>query len=361
MMMNKTSPMLQVPATRGQMGSTTFYTANFPIGMVVKLFSFDPDEMTSIPVEQRHQRALKRNRIPEIKSYILDHDNYLFSSITVSVDSDHLSFGPSELDENLGMLSLPMDAEWIVNDGQHRVAGLADAMKEDPGLRYDSLSVVILPDEGLERAQQVFSDLNRTVQKTSKSLDILFDHRLPINRITTTCADRVRLFKGRIDKENVSLSIRSGQFATLSGLQAASAQLLGEIPEDISDGLFLALEDRAVEFWELMTDVIEPWSDIANGATSPADARADYLSSYALAMWAIGAAGHTAIKAAAGGDWQTPVSKLTDVNWLKSNPDWQGICMLGGDVITRVPTRKATADFLRWKIGLGEEPDPVVG
>ena len=36
----------------------------------------------------------------------------------------------------------------------------------------------------IERNQQMFSDLNRTVQKTSRSLDILYDHRDPMNRVT---------------------------------------------------------------------------------------------------------------------------------------------------------------------------------
>jgi DNA sulfur modification protein DndB len=340
------------------MGNTVFFTANFPMGMVVKLFSFDPEEMTSIPVEQRTQRALKKNRLPEIKSYILDHDDYLFSSITVSVDADGLEFKESELNPDLGILELPMDAEWIVNDGQHRVAGISEAMKDDPSLRYDALSVVILPDGGLERSQQVFSDLNRTVQKTSKSLDILFDHRLPLNRITTACVDRVALFKGRVDKEHVSLSIRSAFFATLSGIQAANFQLLGEIPESVDDAGYQKLEDLAVEFWDHMATVIDPWDDIADGSATPAEARADYLSSYALALWSVGAAGHTAM--AADGDWKSRVDALKSVDWLKSNPEWQGICMLNKDVITRVPTRKATADLLRWKIGLGSQPTNVV-
>lgn len=352
------SPTLTVPATRGKMGNTVFYTANFPMGMVVKLFSFDPDEMTSIPVEQRRQRALKKNRIPEIKSYILDHEDYLFSSITVSVDADGLGFTESELNPDLGVLELPMDAEWIVNDGQHRVAGIHDAMKDDPSLRYDALSVVILPDGGLERCQQIFSDLNRTVQKTSKSLDILFDHRLPINRITTACVDRVPLFKDRIDKEHVSLSIRSASFATLSGVQAANSQLLGDIPEGIDDAGYQKCEDLAVEFWEHVTGVVDPWEEVADGSVTPAEARGDYLSSYALALFAIGATGHSAMKA--GGDWRSRLDALKSVDWRKTNPEWQGICMLGFDVITRVPTRKATADLLRWKIGLGAEPTPVV-
>jgi DNA sulfur modification protein DndB len=64
------------------------------MGMVVKLFQFDPDKMASIPVEQRTQRALKKNRVPEIADYVVDNEDYLFSSITVSVDTDGLRFTP---------------------------------------------------------------------------------------------------------------------------------------------------------------------------------------------------------------------------------------------------------------------------
>lgn len=354
--------MLSVPATRGKMGNSEYYTANFPMGMVVKLFAYDPDKMPSLPPEQRTQRALKKNRVPEIAEYMLDHEDYLFSSITVSVDAERLVFEESEVDPNVGLLRLPMEAEWIVNDGQHRVAGIDEAISHDPTFRYDNLSVVILPDGGLQRSQQVFSDLNRTVQKTSKSLDILFDSRSPLNRITTACVERVALFTGRIDKERVSLSIRSKDFATLSGLQAANLQLLGDISEKISDEEFADLESLAFEYWDFATTVIEPWADVATGSTSPADARAEYLSSYALAMWAIGSVGRSAIEDASanGGDWQALLAPLKNVDWRKSNSEWQGICMIGKDVVTRVPTRKATADMLRWKAGLGPEPTSVL-
>jgi DNA sulfur modification protein DndB len=347
---------LTVPATRGKMGTTQYYTATFPLGVVTKLFSYDPDQMTSIPVEFRHQRALKKARVPDIAEYILDHEDYLFSSITVSVNSPRLEFKPSEINDDVGLLELPMDAEWIVNDGQHRVAGIAEAMKTDATLRYDHLSVVILPNGGLERSQQVFSDLNRTVQKTSKSLDILFDHRLPINRITNACVGSVPLFKGRTDKERVSLSIRAAQFATLSAVQAANTQLFGGvgIPEDVSDEEYKQLEGVAVEFWEYVTGLVTPWEEIAGGTIKPADARVDYLSSYALALSAVASAGHSAMKAP--DDWKRRMGPLREVDWLKTNPEWQGICMQGGEIITRSTTRKAAADLLRWKIGLGEEP-----
>lgn len=350
---------LTVPATRGHMGDTEYFTANFPMGMVVKLFLFNPDDMGSLPPEYRHQRALKKARIPEIADYIVDNDDYIFSSITVSVNRSSLAFHPSEMDPNVGLLELPMEEEWIVNDGQHRVAGIAEALKRDPDRRSDNLSVVILPDTNLNRCQQVFSDLNRTVQKTSKSLDILFDQREPLNIITNSCVERVRLFKGKTDKEHVSLAARSADFATLSGIQAANRQLLADLTSaKVDDAEMTRLEDLAVDFWEYATNVVEPWSDIAGSRMRPADARSEYLSSYALALWAVGSVGHSAI--AAGHDWKQRLDDLKDVDWRKSNDDWQGIALQGLEVVTRTTTRRATADYLRWKLGLGPRPKPVV-
>lgn len=350
---------LTVPATRGRMGDTEYYTANFPMGVVVKLFEYDPESMSSLEPEFRHQRELKKNRVPEIADYIVDNEDYFFSSITVSVDASDLKFQASDMDKDVGLLHLPMEAEWIVNDGQHRVAGIHEALRKDPDRRIDTLSVVILPDGGLERAQQIFSDLNRTVQKTSKSLDILFDHREPLNVITNACVERVRLFNGRTDKEKVSLSARSTHFATLSGVQAANKQLLADLGTlKLDDESLKKCEDVAAEFWEHAATVVEPWGDIALGRVKPPDARQLYVSSYGLALWAIGAVGHTVL--AAGGDWRAKLDGLKTVDWKKSNPDWQGICMQGSELVTRTTTRKATADYLRWKLGLGNRPHSVV-
>jgi DNA sulfur modification protein DndB len=197
------------------------------------------------------------------------------------------------------------------------------------------------------------------VQKTSKSLDILFDHREPLNVITNGVVERVKLFKGRTDKERVSLSVRSADFATLSGVQTANRQLLADLNSlKVSDADLKRCEDLAVEFWEYVTNVVEPWSDIALDRVRPADARQKYVSSYGLALWAVGAVGHTAISA--GGDWKLKLDGLKKVDWTKANPDWQGICMQGTELVTRTTTRKATADYLRWQLGLGSRPGAVV-
>ena len=355
-------PTFQVPATRGRMGTTSYYTATLPFGAITKLFTFDPDKMQELTVEERSQRALKRNRIPEIASYILDHEDYIFSSITVSVDSE-VKFEEADEGADVGTLVLPLEAKYVINDGQHRVAGIEEALRQDPGLADDTISVVVLPDGGLDRSQQIFSDLNRTVHKTSKSLDILYDHRLPINRITMACVRDVPLFDGRIDKQLVSLSVRSPKFATLSGLQQANVKLLGDLSEQVSQAEEDEMRDLAVDYWTRLSDLVRPWRAILEGDTRPQDARQEYVSSYALTLWALGHAGSAARASHDGrnGKWTDVLGKLGGINWKKTNQDWQGICMLGTEVITRAPTRQATAKYIMWKLGLeADRPKTVI-
>jgi DNA sulfur modification protein DndB len=348
--MAATTQILSTPATRGHMGKTEYFTANFRLGLIDKLFTYDPEDMAELPIEQRTQRALKKGRVPEIADYILNNDDYIFSSITVSVDAEELEFVPSEIDPNVGILKLPMEANWIVNDGQHRVAGIVEAIRHSPSLRSDTISVVILPDEGLERSQQIFSDLNRTVVKTSKSIDILFDHRSPINRITNTVVERVSLFAGKTDKERVSLSVRSAAFATLSSVQVATAGLFAHVDEKDLESNYDTHESLAVEFWEHVTTMVEPWAEIASGVTKPSEARGTYLSSYAILIAAIGAVGGSAISS--DSDWKELLAPLKDIDFRKDNDEWQGYCMAGNEVVTRVSTRKSMAELLRWMVGL---------
>lgn len=362
-MLDGFKPTFRVPATRGKMGTTEYYTATLPFGAVTKLFVFDPAEMLELSPENRSQRVLKTKRVPEIARYIIDHDDYIFSSITVSVDSDEVDFLEVQDGVDIGVLVLPLEAKYVINDGQHRVAGIQEALRSDPTLASDTISVVVLPDGGLERSQQIFSDLNRTVHKTSKSLDILYDHRLPINRITMACMEQVDLFRKRIDKERVSLSVRSPKFATLSGLQEANKQLLGKLDEGISPMEEKKLTSWAIEYWNRVADVVEPWHDIRDGDMKPQEARQEYISSYALSLWALGAVGKTAAGAAKKTDanWADLLGGLAKIDWRKTNPDWQGICMADHEVVTRMPTRRATALYIQWRIGLSEQrPQTVI-
>ena len=50
-MFAKMKPVFRVPATRGRMGRTQYYTATLPFGAVAKLFTFDPNKMLELTPE----------------------------------------------------------------------------------------------------------------------------------------------------------------------------------------------------------------------------------------------------------------------------------------------------------------------
>ena len=125
------------PAVRGQQAGKPFYIATCPLRLIPKIFVYDEEE---VPVELRAQRTLNKNRIPEMARYLVDSPNdYVFSAITASVGSevDFISTGDGI---NLGTLKVPMDAQILINDGQHRRAAIEEAIKERPELCQDTIA-----------------------------------------------------------------------------------------------------------------------------------------------------------------------------------------------------------------------------
>ena len=100
-------------------------------------------------------------RIPEIKQYILDNRNtYVFSALSASIDGEY-KYIPSETSEDVGTLEVPMESVFLLNDGQHRKAAIDAAIAEDATLGEETISIVFFNDCGLERSQQMFTDLNK--------------------------------------------------------------------------------------------------------------------------------------------------------------------------------------------------------
>lgn len=351
---------MDLAAIRGTMGSREYYTVMFPLGLIPRYFKFQ--DWGTLPPEQRAQRTLSTKRIPEMTRYILEHeDDWVFSSLTASYDAD-AEFISSDLESDLGILRLPLTTEFLINDGQHRRGAIEEALKVDPTLESQKISVVLFPLEDLERNQQVFSDLNRTVHKTSRSLDILYDHRDPMNQIAVAVADAVPVFQNRVEKDRVSVAQRSQKFVALSALYDANTALVGKLAEDVEEETIAAQEVLALAYWNAVTENIPQWSAVRDGETKPAEVRAEYIVGHAVAFWALGTAGRKLIeKYPDEVSWKARLAHLADIDWRKVNPEWQGICILGTDIITRRQTREATARYIEWKLGLEDEkPAPVL-
>ena len=181
------------PAVKGIQAKREYFTSMVPLEVIPKIFQFVDEQL---PPEIRAQRILNRARIPEIRDYILENpDDYVFSSITVSVDGG-MEFIPLNEDEPLlGHITISMSAKFLINDGQHRQAAIAEAIKKNPELKNEHISVVFYRDEGLAHSQQMFSDLNRYAIRPTKSINILFNSREESSIVAKRVINTVNVFQ----------------------------------------------------------------------------------------------------------------------------------------------------------------------
>ena len=337
---------VHVPAMRGRMGSRTYYSCLMPLSAIPNMFKFT--NWADISPEAREQRVLNERRVPDLASYIVENeDDYLFSSITASFRNEP-EFTPQEgieSDNALGVLKIKLGDDLIINDGQHRAAGIVEAIKLNPALGDHAISVLLFPYENTERVQQMFSDLNRYVQKTSKSLDILYDKRDPISIATMIAIDRIELFRELTEKADAALKSKSTKIFTLAALYDANRDLLKGYGSDTLD----QQSARLVEFWTTVAEHMPDWAKVLRGQTLAQELRAEKISSHSTVLRAMGGLGADVVKEP---DWKERIAGLADIDWSKKNPEWQNICIVANSVVSNRQARAATKAFIKNKLGM---------
>ena len=165
------------PSIRGIQAGREYYISMCPLRLIPRIFLFDEEELRP---ELRSQRTLNKQRVPDMCRYILENTNeYIFSALTASIDGKvrFEPIGEAGDDRSMGRLWIPMNAKFVINDGQHRRAAIEAALHENPELGDETISVVFFMDVGLKRTQQMFADLNRYAVRPTTSIGILYDHR----------------------------------------------------------------------------------------------------------------------------------------------------------------------------------------
>ena len=343
------------PAVRGVQAGRTFYIAMCPLRIVPKIFVFDEEE---VPAELRAQRTLNRSRIPEIAKYLIkNQDSYVMSALTASVDSK-VKFTPS-VDTGpmaaLGILHIPMEAQILINDGQHRRAAIEEAVKRSQILGHDNVPVLFFVDEGLARSQQMFADLNNHAVRPSSSLGTLYDQRDPTARLACYLATECETFCGLTEMEKSGISNRSTKLFALSSIKLASRVLLGI---NKKDEVLPEQTSQAKAFWEEVAKHIPDWQLAKKRLVAPAQLREQTIHAHGLALHALGYVGHQLFAESPTG-WRKILSKLKTVDWSRSNSKiWEGRALNQGRLSKSNASVSATAAVIKQALDLklsGEE------
>ncbi|ACL06476.1 DNA sulfur modification protein DndB [Desulfatibacillum aliphaticivorans] len=315
------------PAIRGIQAGREFYVSMCPLRLLPKIFTFDDEEL--IP-ELRAQRVLNKARIPEMARYIISNMNdYVFSAITASIDAKvrFEALGQSGEANRVGSLHIPMDARFIINDGQHRRAAIELALREKPDLADETIAVVFFLDKGLNRCQQMFADLNRYAIRPSKSLGILYDYRDDMALLAKSVVLKSPVFKDVVEMEKSTLSPRARKLFTLSSIYFATNELLESI-----DGSQEEKTNMAINYWVEVAKYIKEWNLVRARKMTSAEVRREFIHSHGIALQSIGKVGNHLLRNNPA-NWKRTLKKIENIDWSRSNSQlWEGRCMIGGRV-----------------------------
>ena len=335
-------------AIRGIQAGREFYVAMCPLKIIPKLFIFNDFD---IPPELRAQRVLRKSRIPAIKDYILSNpDDYIFSSLTASVDGDMRFFSAPSLgkDAKLGRLHINMDSKLLINDGQHRRQAIEEALKERPELGKEMISVVFFRDDGLKRSQQMFSDLNKNVVKPTKSLNILYDHRNEFNQFIVGMTNTIDAFKDRVELEKTTISNRSKKAFTLNGITDASLKLLGAKKTK----KLTANDKKTIEmFWNAVSKNMPQWQLLAKNSISPHDLRKNYVNTNTNLLNALGIFGRIVLRERPD-EMDVVLRKLKKIDWSRDAPEWENRLIKHGQMQKQTTGIELAANMILTKCGI---------
>ena len=269
----------QFPAVKGRQAGKDYYICMIPLGLMSRIFTTD---YSDVAAEHRAQRRLNESRIPEICDYILSNrDSYVFSALAASVDGE-MQFLQAGSNENVGVLEIDMSASFLINDGQHRKAAIDAAIVEDDSLKDETIAVVLYKDQGLQRSQQMFTDLNKHAVTTSKSLNTLYESKDPVALITKKTVDSIPFLRKYTDKEKDNLSKYSSNIFTLNTFQEANKRICKVIPDPDK------AEQLVYSFWNNVVLNMREWNEMDKGELSKKSLREDYITTQGLIILALG-------------------------------------------------------------------------
>lgn len=190
-----------LPALKGRIGKWAFYTTLMTLDEVNERIYLSDEIYQNKNLSDMVQRSIKSGRAENIATYLKNEDERFFPAMVVAVfegepnwlefsirkQNDNLEFDPNTLDraklDSFGFLSLTGKEKLFPLDGQHRLAGireaLSDAQRKNEYLGAEEVTVMLVAhdpsDSGRTRSRRLFTTLNKRAVSVKKHETIALD------------------------------------------------------------------------------------------------------------------------------------------------------------------------------------------
>jgi DGQHR domain-containing protein len=269
-------------ALRGKQGDRTIYVI---LPDNATLNNLIPPDME--PAGERAERVLDPKHAADIADYIRTNPKeYVLGALTYASDQEG-EFEEAFPGARIGIWHLPLSARLRVSDGQHRRHGgkqVLDASDAVDWFGQQHTAVLVYVEDDLTKRKQMFSDMNWTPRVVNKSVNVNFNSRDVVARVTQRLVAEHPLLAGRTEAEKGWITKASRSLYTLGAVYEAVRCLTvgasrGRTPvlaEDTvyadADAFFTLLMDARPELQEVLDkpETTEGWraaSILLNGTT----------------------------------------------------------------------------------------------
>ncbi|MCK8085762.1 DGQHR domain-containing protein [Vibrio sp. 1CM8B] len=217
---------LMIPCLKGKIGSWFTYTSLMTFEDIDRLISFADDLHTIKKLSDMIQREIENDRATDIAEYINSNVDHFFNALVIGIyegdprwhqfdginsnsDANDEATIPSYARECFGFLSLTEKERMFALDGQHRLAGIKEALKQDDKHKHNTLPVIIVSHkntpEGMRKSRRLFTTLNKKAKLVKTEAIIALDED-----DLAACVTRDIIEKGGyFTEDNISFSTRN--------------------------------------------------------------------------------------------------------------------------------------------------------
>ena len=195
---------MKIPVIRGKIGDWIYYSGTMTFSQVSENVTASINEIYEAScLDEILQRALTDN-FASIKNYILKDSERFFNAVILAIYNGdpqwlEVEFNDEESEfTNVGFLEFSGEETIFPVDGQHRVAGIREALWEDPSLAKEQLPVIFIAHsddpKGRKRTRKLFSTLNRRAKPVGQNENIALDEDDVCSIITREVIQEIPLF-----------------------------------------------------------------------------------------------------------------------------------------------------------------------
>ncbi len=380
---------IQLPAIKGIIGDWIYYQTVMPFTEVVDRIDNDHSIREYKSLDDYLQRDLS-SRSKKIATYLKREKSRFFNSVIIGLFGGdpnwyNFDFAPSAIPEmslsdhildTIGILELSGDEKLFSIDGQHRIDGIKQALKEQTDkFKFDELPIIIIAHsdskQGKVRTRRLFSEINTKAVKVSGLDDLITNESNPIDINTRRLYAEFEPF----EKEKFialnstpNINAEAKEFTSILNLKEVNKILYADTFkfQDIrpSDETIGSLYEITLKFWQKAVDNIPHYNEVLVEKISPVSPYRNKEEGGSMLFRPIG------IEILADGyrQWQLQRNE-TDTFWaefLKIDDELSGDYWR--DVIwnnaKKTMISKSSAKFLReytkYLLGLNHEADYVV-